>query len=248
MIEYIALFLEEKSVSESTKKSYTYDLRQFLHVIENSLSQEKLTLYKKSLASLSPSARKRKYSTVNQFLLFLYQRRYCQDYYQLDEKIRLGHAKKRKSEPLDPSIFHTGSQNQVGQLIALLISELGLLPNEIARLKTSDYDPTFHILKVESQQTVRILRLSKVLVSFLDKTVNEKQLYLFDKEGHPYSRQWFFNHLKAYFTEIGLADYSAQKLREQFILKEVNAGKTMIQLSQELGLKSPITLEKYYRT
>ncbi|HFH9692461.1 TPA: site-specific tyrosine recombinase XerD, partial [Streptococcus pyogenes] len=35
---------------------------------------------------------------------------------------------------------------------------------------------------------------------------------------------------------------------EQFILKEKLAGKSIIELSDILGLKSPVTLEKYYKS
>ncbi|HFH9587866.1 TPA: site-specific tyrosine recombinase XerD, partial [Streptococcus pyogenes] len=47
---------------------------------------------------------------------------------------------------------------------------------------------------------------------------------------------------------IGYEGLTAQKLREQFILKEKLAGKSIIELSDILGLKSPVTLEKYYKS
>ncbi|WMB29236.1 hypothetical protein N1495_07580 [Streptococcus didelphis] len=40
---------------------------------------------------------------------------------------------------------------------------------------------------------------------------------------------------------------TAQKLREQYILSQKAEGKTIMELSQQLGLNSPITLEKYFK-
>ncbi len=57
-----------------------------------------------------------------------------------------------------------------------------------------------------------------------------------------------FNHLKTFVRSIGYEGLTAQKLREQFILKEKLAGKSIIELSDILGLKSPVTLEKYYKS
>ncbi len=40
---------------------------------------------------------------------------------------------------------------------------------------------------------------------------------------------------------------TAQKLREQYIIKEKNKGTAILDLTRKLGLKSPVTLEKYFK-
>ncbi len=56
-----------------------------------------------------------------------------------------------------------------------------------------------------------------------------------------------FNQLTDFLNEKNEQQLTAQLLREQFILKQKENGKTMTELSRLLGLKTPITLERYYR-
>ncbi|HEO6963732.1 TPA: site-specific tyrosine recombinase XerD, partial [Streptococcus agalactiae] len=53
--------------------------------------------------------------------------------------------------------------------------------------------------------------------------------------------------LTDFLNEKNEQQLTAQLLREQFILKQKENGKTMTELSRLLGLKTPITLERYYR-
>ncbi len=246
MIELIDLFLKEKNLSENTEKAYRYDLNQFLETISHKLSDDKLLLYQKKMAPLSLSAKKRKYSTVNQFLLFLYQKHYYPDYLKLTEKIKLVSDSQCPAE-LDSTLCYQESPYQEGQLIALLILELGLLPNEMANLKVTDFDLNFQVLTIRNHKNVRVLPLPSQMIPYLENILDASHTYLFDHMDHVFSRQWYFNKLRQFLESLNLADLSAQKLREQFIIKEKNAGKSMLELSQILGLKSPITLEKYYR-
>ena len=75
---------------------------------------------------------------------------------------------------------------------------------------------------------------------------SEEQIYLFDNQGKSYSRQWFFNQLKAFLTSLGLENLSAQDMRHQYVLHQKAAGKSLLEVSRHLGLKSPVTLEKFY--
>lgn len=246
MIELIDQFLKEKKLSENTKKSYRYDLTQFLEIISYKLSDDKLLLYQKKMASLSLSAKKRKYSTVNQFLFFLYQKHYYPDYLKVTEKIKLV-RESHCPTAVDSTLFYQDSPYQEGQLIALLIVELGLLPKEIASLKIRDFDLNFQVLTVRNRENLRVLPLPSNMIPYLEKRLDWSNTYLFDHRNQEFSRQWYFNKLRHFLESLNLADLSAQKLREQYIIKEKNAGKSIFELSQTLGLKSPITLEKYYR-
>ncbi|MGT2904972.1 site-specific tyrosine recombinase XerD [Streptococcus didelphis] len=245
--DLVEAFLKQKKLSQNTQKSYRYDLLQFISLIEGHLSQARLAIYKQHINGLSLAAKKRKYSTINQFLLYLYQVNYSQAYYQLGDKIRLPQSQLQKDlELLDKDLFYKESQYKEGQLIALLIFELGLRPNELAAIRLVDLDLSFRILQVNDGHKIRILKLPKRLLPFIEARM-QAGTYLFDNKGKPLSRQWFFNHLKTYLNSLGLEKMTAQKLREQYILSQKAEGKTIMELSQQLGLNSPITLEKYFK-
>ena len=72
-----------------------------------------------------------------------------------------------------------------------------------------------------------------------------KDLHLFEKAGKPYSRQWAFRQLEAFLKEKGFSDLSAQGLREQFILRQIEEKVDLYEIAKKLGLKTVMTLEKY---
>ncbi len=247
MINLVEVFLEQKHLSDNTKSAYRYDLLQFVNMISEKLSQERLTLYKQQIAHLSKSAKRRKFSTVNQFLLFLYQSGNYNSYLRIDEKISQNDTSQIEKQNLDRQLFYQDSTEKIGQTIALLILELGLLPSEIAIIKVADCSLAFQSLRIYRQGNVRVLQLPKVLLPFLESILDNDALFLFDHKGQAFSRQWFFTQLKAFLITIGCSHLNAQDLRHHYILKEKAAGKSLLELSQLLGLKSPITLEKYYK-
>ncbi|KHD45818.1 site-specific tyrosine recombinase XerD [Streptococcus hongkongensis] len=247
MIEHIDLFLDQKSISQNTKLSYRYDLLQFVEVIGDRLSQDKLKLYRESLSSLSPAAKKRKYSAVNQFLLFLYQHKLVMDYYFLDDKIRVEVDSDSPKIRVNPELFYQATAFESGQLIALLTLEMGLFPNEIAQLSHQSIDLSFDVIRVTHKKRVRVLTIPKKVIPILEKQLISHHNFLFEHGGKPFSRQWYFSQLKSFLESIGYGQLSAQDLRTEFILTQKEKGKSLMELSKELGLKSPITLEKYYK-
>lgn len=247
IIDQVDPFLNQKRISENTKLSYRYDLLQFVEIIGQRLSKDKLKLYQIRLASLSLSAKKRKYSTVNQFLLFLYQEKLVPDYFFLDEKIRLEVDSNSPKSVIQKDAFYQATTFEQGRLIALLILEMGLLPNEIASLMIKDIDLSFEVIRVNQNNRVRVLTIPKNLMLMIREQGAFEQTYLFEHGGKAFSRQWYFSQLKGYLESIGYKNLSAQDLRQEFILHQKEKGKSMMELSKELGLKSPITLEKYYK-
>ncbi|MGT2935105.1 site-specific tyrosine recombinase XerD [Streptococcus castoreus] len=248
MMSYIEAFIASKFLSHNTQIAYRYDLQQFCAIIGERVNKEKLSLYQNQLSPLSPSAKKRKLSTVNQFLYYLYQERLLEHYFKLSEQVKLTRPDKLHFVLMDQEIFYQETSFVVGQLIALLILELGLIPSEIASIKVENLDLTFQVLKLQTAKGIRILALPQRLLPFLKREFVGKEQYLFEHQGHSFSRQWYFNQLRAFVESVGQKGLTAQKLREQFILKEKSAGKSIIEVSQILGLKSPVTLEKYYKT
>lgn len=246
MIKHIEAFLASKTISENTLKSYRYDLNQFLMLIDHKLSDEKLVLYQKSLNHLSASAKKRKFSTVNQFLHYLYKVNVTDRFFELSGKVSLPSTKVPFTYQLDDKRFYQKTQHPSGQLIALLILELGLLPSELSKLRLSEIDLDFQLIRVDNGSTVKVLSFSQAILKHLSE-MEVGSTYLFENKGKPYSRQWFFNQLNAFLLEIGYDQLSAQSLREQFIIREKEKGTSLMELTQKLRLKSPITLEKYYR-
>lgn len=243
MREGISEFLEEKQgLSVNSKQSYKYDLEQFLDLIGERISETSLKIYQAQLSNFKISAQKRKVSACNQFLYFLYQKGEIATFYRL-ELPKQAEKKQIQSELLDLSSFWQESAYPEGRLLALLIVELGLLPSEILALKTSDVNLDFQVLRVKKASQQRILSLPTNLLVELEPLMG--QTYLFEKAGKPYSRQWAFRQLEAFLKEKGFSDLSAQGLREQFILRQIEEKVDLYEIAKKLGLKTVMTLEKY---
>ena len=243
MREGISAFLEEKQgLSVNSKQSYKYDLEQFLDLIGERISETSLKIYQAQLSNFKVSAQKRKVSACNQFLYFLYQKGEIGTFYRL-ELPKQAEKKQVQSELLDLSSFWQESAYPEGRLLALLIVELGLLPSEILALKTSDVNLDFQVLRINKASQQRILSLSTNLLGELEPLMG--QTYLFEKAGKPYSRQWAFRQLEAFLKEKGFSDLSAQGLREQFILRQIEEKLDLYEIAKKLGLKTVMTLEKY---
>ena len=243
MREGISAFLEEKQgLSVNSKQSYKYDLEQFLDLVGERISETSLKIYQAQLSNFKISAQKRKVSACNQFLYFLYQKGEIGTFYRL-ELPKQAEKKQVQSELLDLSSFWQKSAYPEGRLLALLIVELGLLPSEILALKTSDVNLDFQVLRVNKASQQRILSLPTNLLAELEPLMG--QSYLFEKAGKPYSRQWAFRQLEAFLKEKGFSDLSAQGLREQFILRQIEEKVDLYEIAKKLGLKTVMTLEKY---
>ena len=243
MREWISIFLDSKQgLSPNSKQSYRYDLEQFLELVDQKITETSLKIYQAQLSELKISAQKRKISACNQFLYFLYQKGKIGTFYRL-ELPKQAEKKQVKSELLDLSSFWQESTYPEGRLIALLIVELGLLPSEILAIKTSDVNLDFQVLRINKASQQRILSLPTKLLAELEPLMG--QTYLFEKTGKPYSRQWAFRQLESFVTEKGFPDLSAQALREQFILRQVENKVDLYEIAKKLGLKTVMTLEKY---
>ena len=243
MREGISVFLEEKQgLSVNSKQSYKYDLEQFLDLVGERISETSLKIYQAQLSNFKVSAQKRKVSACNQFLYFLYQKGEIGTFYRL-ELPKQAEKKQVQSELLDLSSFWQESAYPEGRLLALMIVELGLLPSEILALKTSDVNLDFQVLRIKKASQQRILSLPTNLLGELEPLMG--QTYLFEKAGKPYSRQWAFRQLEAFLKEKGFSDLSAQGLREQFILRQIEEKVDLYEIAKKLGLKTVMTLEKY---
>ena len=243
MREWISIFLDSKQgLSPNSKQSYRYDLEQFLELVDQKITETSLKIYQAQLSELKISAQKRKISACNQFLYFLYQKGKIGTFYRL-ELPKQAEKKQVKSELLDLSSFWQESTYPEGRLIALLIVELGLLPSEILAIKISDVNLDFQVLRINKASQQRILSLPTKLLAELEPLMG--QTYLFEKTGKPYSRQWAFRQLESFVTEKGFPDLSAQALREQFILRQVENKVDLYEIAKKLGLKTVMTLEKY---
>lgn len=242
MKDWIAAFIRSKSISSNSQKSYTYDLQQFMEVTQGQVNQQTLLTYQQTLLTLKPAAQKRKLSAVNQFLYFLYEEGQLERFYKLKALTNPASIKQRPQvEDLSPLWTETAFLD--GQTIALLIGFLGLTPSEIAELTVDDLNLDFQVLTVQKGQTKRVLDIPKEILPYLENRLTG--VYLFDKKGQTYSRQWFFNRLTEFVSSIGRPDWTAQKLREQYILGQIKQGKSLDQLVKQLGLKSSMSLEKY---
>ncbi|HGK3307721.1 TPA: site-specific tyrosine recombinase XerD [Streptococcus pneumoniae] len=245
MRDRISAFLEEKQgLSVNSKQSYKYDLEQFLDMVGERISETSLKIYQAQLANLKISAQKRKISACNQFLYFLYQKGEVDSFYRL-ELAKQAEKKTEKPEILYLDSFWQESDHPEGRLLALLILEMGLLPSEILAIKVADINLDFQVLRISkaSQQRIVTIPTPTALLSELEPLMG--QTYLFERGGKPYSRQWAFRQLESFVKEKGFPSLSAQVLREQFILRQIENKVDLYEIAKKLGLKTVLTLEKY---
>lgn len=243
MRDRISAFLEEKQgLSVNSKQSYKYDLEQFLDMVGERISETSLKIYQAQLASLKISAQKRKISACNQFLYFLYQKGEVDSFYRL-ELAKQAEKKTEKPEILYLDSFWQESDHPEGRLLALLILEMGLLPSEILAIKVADINLDFQVLRISKASQQRIVTIPTALLSELEPLMG--QTYLFERGEKPYSRQWAFRQLESFVKEKGFPSLSAQVLREQFILRQIENKVDLYEIAKKLGLKTVLTLEKY---
>ncbi|WP_156010826.1 site-specific tyrosine recombinase XerD [Streptococcus ruminantium] len=242
MNQAIEAFIQNKKVSLNSQKSYTYDLQQFVATVKGDIHQQSLLLYQQSLMSLKPAAQKRKRSAVNQFLYFLYETGQVDQFYKLQTVVEPASVRKR-AEKEDLSLLFVETSWLDGQRIALLIALLGLTPGEIAGLTSENINLEFQVLTVQKGSSKRVLSLPREIIPYLSGYLSG--YYLFDKKGNTYSRQWFFNRLTEFVQSIGKASWTAQKLREQYILAQLEQGQSLDQIAKQLGLKTSMSLEKF---
>ncbi|MET3645378.1 site-specific tyrosine recombinase XerD [Streptococcus gallinaceus] len=239
----ITAFLQQKKLSKNSQLAYQYDLQQFLDVCEGQFSSGKLEIYQAFLQSLKPRAQQRKLSAVNQFLYFLYENGAMEPYVKLKLKQSSSSLAPQNLQLEELGDLWQDTDYKAGQLIALLIAIVGLTPAEIAGIRTEDVVLSFAVLTVEREQVRRVVSLPKELLSYLDAQLGA--VFLFDKKGKSYSRQWFFNQLSQFVTAIGHPTWTAQKLREQYILHRLAEGNSLEEVAKQLGLKSMTSLEKF---
>lgn len=243
MRDRIPAFLEEKQgLSVNSKQSYKYDLEQFLDMVGERISETSLKIYQAQLANLKISAQKRKISACNQLLYFLYQKGEVDSFYRL-ELAKQAEKKTEKPELLDLDSFWQESDHPEGRLLALLILEMGLLPSEILAIKVADINLDFQVLRISKASQQRIVTIPTALLSELEPLMG--QTYLFERGEKPYSRQWAFRQLESFVKEKGFPSLSAQVLREQFILRQIENKVDLYEIAKKLGLKTVLTLEKY---
>lgn len=243
MRDRISAFLEEKqSLSVNSKQSYKYDLEQFLDMVGERISETSLKIYQAQLANLKISAQKRKISACNQFLYFLYQKGEVDSFYRL-KLAKQAEKKTEKPEILYLDSFWQESDHPEGRLLALLILEMGLLPSEILAIKVADINLDFQVLRISKASQQRIVTIPTALLSELEPLMG--QTYLFERGEKPYSRQWAFRQLESFVKEKGFPSLSAQVLREQFILRQIENKVDLYEIAKKLGLKTVLTLEKY---
>ena len=243
MREWISAFLDEKkSLSSNSKQAYAYDLEQFIEIVSGRISETNLKIYQGQLANLKISAQKRKLSACNQFLYFLYRKGEVDSFYRL-ELAKQAEKKIEKPEILDLDSFWQESNYPEGRLLALLILEIGFLPSEILALRVADINLDFQVLRINKASQQRIVTIPTILIPELEPLMG--QTYLFERGGKAYSRQWAFRQLESFVKEKGFPELSAQALREQFILRQIENKVDFYEIAKKLGLKTVLTLEKY---
>lgn len=230
----ISNFLDSKKISDNTRSNYFYDLRQFDHFFEQKqISAESLQVFKKSLSNLAYSAQRRKITSANQFLDFLYQKGKINQFYRIEQVANSSSNLTEVAQIQDFSELYR-PLSSVGQFIALLILEFGLTFSEIQSLKWSDFDWNFRVLTIEKRGMKRILPIKNRFANMVSKLTNADEVFV-------KSRQFLYLELKK------VSNLTATELREQYILQQVKSGQTIYEVAASLGLATITTLEKYYK-
>ena len=109
----------------------------------------------------------------------------------------------------------------------------------------ADIDLDFGVVTVAKGSTKRVLRLEADVKQYLlaIKDVNSQGLLL----GRYILDNGCISKIQTYVSDCGLSNVTAQVLRQQFILIQIEKGTGAFELARLLGLKSPVTLEKYYK-
>jgi len=81
---------------------------------------------------------------------------------------------------VDLSVLYRETEDSKGQLIALLIVELGLSPSEIIQLKWENIALEFQVLTVVNEKVMRVLEIPQLLLPYLEG--EHKAVYLFDNK------------------------------------------------------------------
>ena len=238
----IADFLSGKELATNSRAAYGYDLDQFVNQIKWPPTQGQLKIYEASLKDFEPTVQKRKVSAVNQFLLYLYKKGKLEQYLHIDTPKQVA-APAEVGELMDLTVFWQSSEETNGRFIALLIIEMGLLPTEILNLRVEQVNIDYRVIRLEKAGRQRILHIPDRLLPEFDPFLEGD--YLLGAGMKPYSRQWGFRRLEAFLLDIGQRELTAQKLREQHILKRRAAGHELHDIARDLGLKTGLTLEKY---
>ena len=226
----ITEFLSTKTISDSSKQAYAYDLKQFAMSLVGQIDATSLKVYENQLKDWKPS--------------YLYHKGDLSEFLTLSEIARVS-TQEEELERLELLALYEGQEGP-GKLACLFILELGLLPSEFLELDWADIDLAFGIVTVAKGSTKRVLRLDGALKQSLLMIKNENSQGLL--LGKPFTRQWLYKQIQNYVTACGLPELTAQILRQQFILRQIEKGTGAFELAYLLGLKSPVTLEKYYKT
>lgn len=239
----IQLFLDSKRLSKSSQLSYYYDLDQFLTKVDGRVTKDSLLYYQAFLEQLKPSAQKKKRSAINQFLSYLYEYGIFKDYLQLKKNPKLT-VPISDNRLINLEFLKKETVFEEGRLLAQMIALIGLTVSEIMLLRTDAIDLDFKLIKIMKPQNLRLCLIPNDIIQYLKPHM--EHTYLFDHKGKPYSRQWFFLQLKSYLDDVGLPQLTAQELRRQYILHQKECGKTIMDISKQLGLKSSQSIEKYF--
>ena len=148
-------------------------------------------------------------------------------------------AQKRKISACNQFLYFLYQKGEVASFYRLELAKQAEKKTEKPELL--DLDSFWQEIQKASQQ--RIVTIPTSLLSELEPLMG--QTYLFERTGKAYSRQWAFRQLESFVKEKGFSTLSAQALREQFILRQIEKKVDLYEIAKKLGLKTVLTLEKY---
>ncbi|MDR1568514.1 MAG: site-specific tyrosine recombinase XerD [Streptococcaceae bacterium] len=249
MLSTINQFLEKKKLSENSLASYRYDLNQFARAFDfqlSKLNQQSIDLFQYNLQKLQLKAptQQRKVSAINQFLLYLFKT------HQIDEllKLKTKPIPKKQVSIAEKKDFSAIYQAQLTLPIFLIIFilETGLNIQDVLQIKSSDVNIAYGFIELKLKNKQRIIPMTTELRIKLS-SFQAGKVFLFEHHGHAFTRQWGHKKIKEVLKQFDFEALSPAKLREQYILKEIQAGKNIHQLKEQLGLATLVTLEPYFR-
>ena len=142
-------YLASRNFSENTRSNYHYDLVSLQAFFEDkSLTTENLELYKIQISNLSPAAQRRKISSANQYLLFLYQRQKVDQYFKIKQVAR---AIADQARTIRIPVHMVETINKVLRATRKLTQELNREPTveEIAKEMDMEPEKVAYVMKIK---------------------------------------------------------------------------------------------------
>lgn len=232
--EYLDYLRERKHRSINTISAYEQDIYQFLRYLQtehiNSLTKVSETVCKRYFLKLenegsSTNTIIRKMTSLKGLFDYMIRKSYIAE--DPTELLSAPAAKTKQSEPISPEeekkLIWKGTEKRLAirdYAIVCLLTNPGLSPAEIVKIKWEDVNFELHYLIVHGEKREKIHKLSekteKALADYSkQKQKSDSELVFPSSRGGEMSRQAIWKLVKKYGEQAGVMQLNPQKLKRK---------------------------------